>query len=403
MTVDAGQIRDIEAAHVLQVYKRIPVVFVRGNGARLVDTDGREYIDFLSGIGVAALGHAHVGLADAISEQARELVHTSNLFFHALQGAVAQRLTRLSGLDRVFFSNSGAEAVEGCLKFARRYWYTRGETSRTDIVAFDRSFHGRTFGALSVTSGAAYRDPFQPLVPGVTFVSPGDPAAVRRAVTADTAAIIVEPIQGEGGVFPLPTATAETIAAVCRETGTLLIADEIQCGLGRTGRPFYSDELGLKPDLMSLGKALGAGVAVGAALMSQRVADAISYGDHGSTYGGNLLACRAALVFLDALESGLLERIGTAGVRLEAGLRSLASAHPEIGEIRGTGLMWGIEVREGVAEHVVGAALEQGLIVNRTAGTVIRLLPPLTLSDADIDEGIVRLGAAMDTAASEAT
>ncbi len=403
MTIDAGHVREIEADHVLQVYKRIPVVFVRGDGARLVDTEGREYIDFLSGIGVAALGHAHAGLANAISEQARELVHTSNLFFHALQGAVAERLTRLSGLDRVFFSNSGAEAVEACLKFARRYWHTRGEASRTNLVAFDRSFHGRTFGALSVTSGAAYRDPFEPLVPGVTFVSPDDPAGVRRAVTPETAAIIVEPIQGEGGVFPLPKATAEAISATCRDSGTLLIADEIQCGLGRTGRPFYSSALGLKPDLMSLGKALGAGVPVGAALMSQRIADTVSFGDHGSTYGGNLLACRAALVFLDALESGLLERVGTAGARLEAGLRSLAASRPEIGEIRGEGLMRGLEVQAGVAEHVVEAALERGLIVNRTAGTVIRLLPPLTISDIDIDEGIARLGAAVESAASEAT
>ncbi len=403
MTIDAGQVREIEATHVLQVYKRIPIVFVRGKGARLVDTEGREYIDFLSGIGVASLGHAHAGLADAINEQARELVHTSNLFFHALQGVVAEKLTRLSGLDRVFFSNSGTEAVEACLKFARRYWHTRGETTRTGIVAFNRSFHGRTFGALSVTSGAAYRDPFKPLVPDVMFVSADDPTTIRQAVTPNTAAIIVEPIQGEGGVLPLPAATANTISAVCRDTGTLLIADEVQCGLGRTGYPFYSNVLGLKPDLMSLGKALGAGVPVGAALISQRVADSVSFGDHGSTYGGNLLACRAALVFLDVLESGLLERVGTAGVRLEAGLRSLASAHSEIGEIRGKGLMWGFDVQENVAERMVGAALGHGLIVNRIAGTVIRLLPPLTISDVEIDEGIARLATAIETATAEAT
>ena len=403
MTIDATHVRELEAAHVLQVYKRLPVVFVRGDGSRLVDTEGREYVDLLSGIGVASLGHAHAGLANALNEQARELVHTSNLFFHPLQGEVAERLTRLSGLDRVFFCNSGAEAVEACLKFARRYWHTRGETSRTDIVAFDRSFHGRTFGALSVTSGAAYRDPFQPLVPGVRFVSPDDPDALRQAVTPNTAAIIAEPIQGEGGIFPLPAATTAAITDSCQDTGTLLIADEIQCGLGRTGRPFYSSALGLKPDLMSLGKALGAGVPVGSALMSQTVADAVSFGDHGSTYGGNLMACRAALLFLEALESGLIDRVGVAGARLEAGLRSLAAARPEVGEIRGAGLMWGMEVQERVADRVVEAALAHGLIVNRTAGTVVRLLPPLTISDADIDEGIARLGAALESAASEAT
>ena len=403
MMVNSGHVRELEAAHVLQVYKRLPVVFVRGSGSRLVDAEGREYVDLLSGIGVASLGHAHPGLADALNQQARELVHTSNLFFHPLQGEVAERLTRFSGLHRVFFSNSGSEAVEACLKFARRYWHTHGEKSRTDILAFERSFHGRTFGALSVTSGATYRDPFQPLVPGVRFVSPDDPDALRGAVTPNTAAIIAEPIQGEGGIVPLPSATAEAIADVCRETSTLLIADEIQCGLGRTGWPFYSSALKLKPDLMSLGKALGAGLPVGAALMSQRVADAVSFGDHGSTYGGNLLACRAALVFLDALGSGLMDRIRVAGARLETGLRSLAASHSSIGEIRGTGLMWGMEIREPVAERVVGAALEHGLIVNRTAGTVVRLLPPLTISDADIDDGIKRLGAAIETAASEAT
>ena len=402
-TIDADQVRAVESAHVLQVYNRLPVVFVRGEGSRLFDSEGKEYLDLLSGIGVAALGHAHAGLADAISAQARELLHTSNLFFHPLQGEVAEKLTRLSGLDRVFFSNSGAEAVEACLKFARRFWHTQGLTTRTDIVAFDRSFHGRTFGALSVTSGSRYRDPFAPLVPGVHFVAPDDPDGLREVVSEQTAAIIVEPIQGEGGVRPMVPAMAKAVDAVCRETGTLLIADEIQCGLGRTGHPFYGSTLGLRPDLMPLGKALGAGVPVGAALLSERVADAVSFGDHGSTYGGNLLACRAALVFLNALETGLITRVGTAGARLEAGLRSMAASHPAITAIRGSGLMWGLEVDEPVAERMVHAALGHGLLINRTAGTVIRLLPPLTISDSDIDEGITRLEHTFQTAAAEAT
>ena len=396
MTTVAEQVRGIEARHVLQVYKRLPLVLVRGEDSRIVDTDGREYIDFLSGIGVASLGHAHAGLAEALAAQARELVHTSNLFFHPLQGQVAARLARLSGLPRAFFCNSGTEAVEACLKFARRYWHAAGSPARTEIVAFERSFHGRTFGSLSVTSGTPYREPFAPLVPGVRFVPPDDPEALRQAVSPATAAVIVEPIQGEGGVWPLSRTMAAAISSVCAETGTLLIADEIQCGLGRTGHPFHSAVLGLRPDLMALGKALGAGFPVGAALLGEQVAGAVAFGDHGTTYGGNLLACRAALVFLDALEGGLPARVAAAGARLEAGLSKLAATRPATGVIRGAGLMRGLELEPAAAERIVGAALERGVIVNRTAGTVVRLLPPLTIADADIDEGLARLAAALE-------
>ena len=396
MTTVAEQVRGIEARHVLQVYKRLPLVLVRGEDSRIVDTDGREYIDFLSGIGVASLGHAHAGLAEALSAQARELVHTSNLFFHPLQGQVAARLARLSGLPRAFFCNSGTEAVEACLKFARRYWHAAGSPARTEIVAFERSFHGRTFGSLSVTSGTPYREPFAPLVPGVRFVPPDDPEALRQAVSPATAAVIVEPIQGEGGVWPLSRTMADAVSSVCAETGTLLIADEIQCGLGRTGHPFYSAVLGLRPDLMALGKALGAGFPIGAALLSEQVAGAVAFGDHGTTYGGNLLACRAALVFLDALEGGLPARVAAAGARLQAGLSKLAATRPATGEIRGAGLMRGLELEAAAAERIVAAALERGVIVNRTAGTVVRLLPPLTIADADIDEGLARLAAALE-------
>ncbi len=396
MTTVAEQVRGIEDKHVLQVYKRLPLVLVRGEGSRIVDTDGREYLDFLSGIGVASLGHAHTGLAEALAAQARELVHTSNLFFHPLQGQVAARLAGLSGLPRAFFCNSGTEAVEACLKFARRYWHTAGSPARTEIVAFERSFHGRTFGSLSVTSGTPYREPFAPLVPGVRFVPPDDPEALRQAVSPATAAVIVEPIQGEGGVWPLSRTMAAAISSVCAETGTLLIADEIQCGLGRTGHPFHSAVLGLQPDLMALGKALGAGFPVAAALLSEQVAGAVAFGDHGTTYGGNLLACRAALVFLDALEDGLPARVAAAGARLKAGLSRLAAANPAIGDIRGAGLMWGMELESAAAERIVAAALQRGVIVNRTAGTVVRLLPPLTIADADIDEGLARLAAALE-------
>ena len=246
---------------------------------------------------------------------------------------------------------------------------------------------------------SAYRTPFQPLVPDVSFASPHDAAALEAAVTDRTAAVIVEPIQGEGGVRPIPPATAAALADRCAATGTLLIADEVQSGLGRTGQAFCSAALGLAPDLMALGKALGAGVPVGAALLSERVADAVAFGDHGSTYGGNLLACRAASVFLDALEGGLIDRVAAAGVRMRDGLEAIAEGSAAIGEVRGAGLMWGVDVTSDVADRMVAAALERGLLINRTAGTVIRLLPPLTIGDADIDEALERLRQAFADAA----
>ena len=398
MTTRAEAVKAVEAAHVLQNYKRHPVVFVRGSGSRLVDTEGREYLDLLSGIGVASLGHAQRGLADALAAQAGELVHVSNLFFHPLQGEVAERLARLSGLPRAFFCNSGTEAVEACLKFARRYWRSQGVDDRHEIVAFEGAFHGRTFGSLSVTAGEPYRTPFAPLLPGVRFVSPSDPDGVRDAVTGRTAAVIVEPIQGEGGVRPIPRATAAAITEACAATGTLLIADEVQCGLGRTGRPFYSAALGLTPDLMSVGKSLGGGFPVAAALMREAVAAAVAYGDHGTTYGGNLLACRAALVFLDELGNGLIERVGVAGRRFRQGLDALVADSGAVHEVRGDGLMWGIEVDQAVADRAVDCALARGLLINRTAGTVVRLLPPLNISDDDIDDGLRRLRLALDDA-----
>ena len=378
----------LDAQHVLQTYRRAPVVFESGRGCALYTREGRRYIDLISGIGVAALGHAHQRLAAALAEQAGTLLHTSNLFHHPLQAELAARLATLSGLPRAFFCNSGAEAIETCLKFARRYWQGQGQPQRTGFVALTHSFHGRTMGALSVTWDEHYRAPFAPLIPGVTFVESGDVSALRAAVTETTAAVVAEPIQGEGGVRPLSREFAAAIAAVCRETGALLIADEVQCGLGRTGRPFYSAVLGLQPDLMALGKALGAGVPIGAALFSERVASAAQFGDHGSTYGGNLLACRAALVFLSELvDGGLIAHVVDAGRRLEAGLHGIASRQPAVTDVRGAGLMWGIEL-DRPAAPVVQAALDLGLLINRTSDTVVRLLPAYIITEREIDDAL---------------
>ncbi|MEQ1728062.1 MAG: aspartate aminotransferase family protein [Vicinamibacterales bacterium] len=394
MTMVADDIQTLEARHVLQTYRRQPVTLVRGEGVRLFDAEGTEYIDLLSGIGVSALGYGHEGLTRAITEQAQTLLHTSNLFYHPLQGQLAARLTSLSGLERAFFCNSGTEANEACLKFARRYWHTLGEP-RTEIIALEESFHGRTMGALSVTSDEHYRTPFEPLLPGVKWISATNPQAVLDAVTNKTAAIILEPIQGEGGVRALTPAFAAAVNEASRRTGALIIADEVQSGCGRTGYPFYSAAIGLKPHLMALGKALGAGVPVGAALVSSEVATKIMAGDHGTTYGGNLLACRAALCFIDELVGGgLLSHVGRLGQHFEQKLQALKAKHSCITDVRGAGVMRGIELDRDAAA-IVPAGLKRGVIVNRTAGNVIRLLPPFVITEADLDEGLARLDQAL--------
>ena len=411
--IEFEQVKNLEAAHVLGTYKRAPVVFVRGDGSRIFDAAGKPYLDFISGIGVVVLGHAHPGLAEAIALQARTLIQTSNLYYHPLQGELAARLAALSGLPKTFFCNSGTEAAEACLKFARRYWFSKGEKDRTQFVALQHGFSGRTMGALSVTWNPQYRQPFEPLIPGVTFVSPADPAALDAAVTDRTAAIIAEPIQGEGGVRPLSAEFAAAIERACDRSGALLIADEIQCGLGRTGEPFYSPVLGLTPDLMSIGKALGSGVPIGAALVSEPVASQIFAGDHGSTYGGNLLATRAGLYVLEELTgtaepvayeppAGLIGHVREVASVFEHALNRLAAEHEIVASARGVGLMRALELT-GDAAPVVEGALKAGLLVNRTAERVVRLLPPLNVTKGEIEEAASILDTVLSAARAEVT
>jgi len=398
-TVSASDVIARESAHVVQTYRRAPIVIARGRGAYLYDVDGREYLDLISGVGVASLGHANPELARIVAEQAAELLHCSNLFFHPYQGALAERLATLSGLPRTFFCNSGTEAVETCLKFARRFWFTAGDQTKTGIVALHGSFHGRTMGSLSVTADPHYRDPFGPLLGPVTFVTPNDDAAVSAAITPETAIVVLEPIQGEGGVRPLTQSFARAVQDACDRTGALLICDEVQSGLGRTGVAFAFQELGLRPSLIAIGKALGAGIPVGAALVSEDVASRLSPGDHGSTYGGNLLACRAGLYFVDQLLSGsLLADVTRVGEHLGQQLTALAGKHAIVREVRGRGLMWGLDL-DRPAASVVDAAREGGLLVNATAKTVVRLLPPLTITETEVDEAVRRLDAALAAAA----
>ena len=398
MATTTTDVKALEAQYLLQTYRRQPVVFERGEGMRLFDDTGRAYLDFLSGIGVASLGHAHPAIARALADQAATLVHTSNLYYHPLQGELARELTRRTGLDRAFFCNSGTEAMEACLKFARRYWHTKGVAGRTKYVAFTHSFHGRTMGALSVTADEHYRAPFQPLVPGVSFAAADDLGAIDRLIDDEAAAVVIEPIQGEGGVRPMSPATVQAVTEACRRTGTLVIADEIQSGSGRTGAFLRSGAIGLTPDLVALGKALGAGMPVGAALMSASVAATISPGDHGTTYGGNLLACRAALTFLDVLDDALLASIRRVGAYLFDQLHALAADYKTlVADVRGAGLIAGLDLRVDAAP-VVQAALERGLIVNRTSGTVVRLLPPYIVSERDVDEAMAVLREALRAA-----
>lgn len=402
MTMVMDDVAARESRHILQTYKRNALTLVRGQGVRLYDASGREYYDLLSGIGVASLGHGHPALAAALADQAQTLIHTSNLFYHPLQGRLAERLAQLSGLPRAFFCNSGTEAVEACLKFARRYWHTKGEP-RAEFVALDESFHGRTFGSLSVTSDEHYRQPFEPLLQSVKFVRTNDAGALTAAVSRSTAAIIAEPVIGEGGVVPLSAEFAAAIAAACARTGALFIADEVQSGLGRTGHPFYFQALGLTPHLVAIGKALGSGVPVGAALVSQEVADTLSYGDHGTTYGGNLLACRAALTVIEEIfDRGVAENVKQVGAAFERRLRAMAAARPAlVKEVRGAGLMWGLELARDAA-GVVPAGLERGVIVNRTAEKVVRLLPPFIITEIEAIEALDRLDAALDAVGAQA-
>ena len=401
MRVTLDEIRTREQQHVLQTYKRQPVAFVRGQGSRLYDADGREYLDLLSGIGVASLGHAHPGLTAVITEQAATLLHTSNLYYHPFQGQAAARLAELSGLQRTFFCNSGTEANEACLKFARRYWHTLGAKDRVGYVAVENGFAGRTMGALSVTHDEHYREPFQPLVGPVTFVDPNRPETLAAAVTDKTAAIIAEPIRGESGIRNLPEGFVRAVKDVTAATGTLLIADEVQSGLGRTGHGFYFQALGWKPDLVSVGKALGSGVPVAAALVSERVAGAISAGDHGTTYGGNLLACRAALFFLEQLmDRGLLAHVRAGSVAFARQLRARALKYPVIEEVRGAGLMRGLQLLID-ATPIVDGARERGLLVNRTNEKVVRMLPPLNIDKADLDRAVTILDEVFATVPAE--
>jgi predicted acetylornithine/succinylornithine family transaminase len=364
----------------LGVYDRT-LVLASGRGAELKDQEGTAYLDFAAGIGVNGLGHCDRQVVRAIRRQAGELIHASNLYRSSVVEALAERLVSLAFPSKVFFCNSGTEAVEAAIKFARRI----GGKDRRELVAFEGSFHGRTMGALSITWTAKYREPFEPLIPGVRFARFNDLASAREVVSDRTAAVIVEPVQGEGGVRPATGEFLSGLGALCRERGALLVADEVQCGLGRTGKMFGYLHSGVGPDILTLAKPLGGGLPLGAVLLREELAGSIAVGDHGSTFGGNPVAAAAALVVLDRLSApGFVDGVARRGRKLLSGLRRLQRAYPTIvAEVRGLGLMAGLEVR-GRAADVQKGLEERKILATRAGDHVVRLLPPLIVAPRQI-------------------
>jgi acetylornithine/N-succinyldiaminopimelate aminotransferase len=388
-----AKIREDEARYMMNTYRRPPVVFTHGRGIRLYDSQGREYLDFLAGIAVNALGYAHPRMVRVIRREAGRATHISNLFHNPYQGPLARKLAEWSGLNRVFFSNSGTEAMDGALKIARAYAHAKsvnGSASKTRILALENSFHGRTFGALSVTHTLKYREPFAPLVPGVEFIRFNDLADLEAKFDGSVCAIAIEPIQGEGGIFPVSEAFWERARALATKHDAALIADEIQSGLGRTGRQFAYQKFGSLPDIVTVAKPLAGGLPLGACIANDRFASALSPGMHGSTFGGGPLVCAAALEFLTIVEEqDLFANVRERGAELRAGLEALAARFDFIREVRGEGLILGIDLAvEGTA--FVQQALRRGLLINCTHDHILRLLPPFIVRQRDIAEFLGR-------------
>jgi predicted acetylornithine/succinylornithine family transaminase len=371
----------------MKTYARADEVFVAGHGAVLQDSTGREFLDFLAGIAVSALGHGHAELAAALRDQVGKVVHLSNLFRHPYTEQVATRLCALTDMAAAFFTNSGTEAVECALKLARKAMHVRGTPERTSFVALEAGFHGRSLGALSLTWSEKYRKPFQPLQK-VTWVPPEDTAALAAALHADKpAALVLEPVQGEGGIRTLSTAYLQAARALCTETGTLLVHDEIQSGCGRTGKFLAGQHAGIIPDVVTLAKPIAAGLPMGACLTTAAFADTFAKGEHGSTFAGGPLVCRAALVFLDAVDRGLLGNVQDRGHQLHAGLQALASEFAFVREVRGQGLMLGLRLHHS-AEAVQKALYKNGLIVNCTSTDVLRIVPPFVITAEQVQRGL---------------
>jgi acetylornithine/N-succinyldiaminopimelate aminotransferase len=377
-------------AHMMPTYRRWPVEFVSGSGARLVDSTGRSYIDLVAGIAVAGVGHAHPRVVSAIAQQASNLIHVSNLYVTRPQVQLAARLADLTDGMQSFFANSGAEAIECALKLARRWGRSAKGHDAYKIVCTDGGFHGRTFGALAATGQPAKQTPFRPLPEGFLHVPYGETSALEGVMSDQVAAVLIEPIQGEAGVVVPPAGYLDAVRSACDRWGALLILDEVQTGLGRTGAWFAHQRWGVVPDVLCLGKALAGGLPMSACLARPDVAAAFSPGDHATTFGGGPVQSAAALAVLDVIESeGLIERARSAGERLLSGLNRIA---PQGADVRGIGLMAAIEMSEPVARDIASAALGRGVLVNDATPSVVRMTPPLVITDSEIDEALEVLG-----------
>ena len=389
-------IQAAEAKLLLPTYERHPIHFVGGEGVHLIDEAGNRYLDLLSGIGVNALGYGHPAIAAAIEGQSRKLVHISNLFFHEGQAELALRLTERTGLDRAFFCNSGTEALEAAMKLARAYAQQRrreGHALGTKFLAMENSFHGRTMGALSATHKRKYREPFEPLVPGVEFVRFNDVEDLRASFSNQVCAVLIEAVQGEGGIRPVSQQFMRTARELTHSTGALLIVDEIQSGMGRTGTWCAYQHYGVQPDVTTLAKPLAGGLPLGAMLSTEEAAQGIHPGLHGTTFGGGPLACAVAIAVIDTMErEQMLARIQRVGDYFKEQLTSLAVKHEAIDEVRGMGLMLAIELRSSeLAKQVAAKMMERRIVINRTNENVLRFLPPYILEAEDVDQAVSAL------------
>src|SRR6202795_4231850 len=382
------QIVDLEKRFLLPTYNRYPVAFERGKGVYLYDLEGRRYLDFVAGLGVNALGHAHPRIVKIIREQAARAIHLSNLYYNEYQGLLAEKLCGLSGLSRAFFSNSGTEALEGSIKLARLAGHRAGGAGKSRLVALQGSYHGRTFGALSLTGQEKHRKGFEPMLEEVTFVAQNDIEGLRAAVSDNTCAIVLEPIFGEGGIYECSVEFLQECRAAADRHKAALIFDEIQCGLGRTGAMFAFQSFGVTPDIVAIAKPIAAGLPLGAFIAKEEFANAISPGQHGTTFGGGPLACRVALEFLAIVEDEkLLENVNKVGAYLQQELGALVEKRAAATGVRGRGFIQGIQL-EIPARPIVDAALAEGVLFNSTQDTVVRFLPPFLMEEQHIDSGI---------------
>ena len=379
----------LERNYLLSTYNRYPVVLERGKGVFVYDIEGKKYLDFVSGLGVNALGHAHPRIVKTIREQAAKLIHVSNLYYHDYQGALAEKLCTLSGMSRAFFSNSGTEAIEGAIKLARLAGHRAGGEAKSKLVALDGSYHGRTFGALSLTGQAKHRKGFEPLLEDVTFVGRNDLEGLRAAVNENTCAIVLEPIFGEGGIYECSVEFLRECRALADQHKAALIFDEIQCGLGRTGTMFAFQGFGVSPDIVCIAKPIAAGLPLGAFLAKEEFASAIGAGQHGSTFGGGPLACRVALEFLAIMEEEkLLDNVNKVGAYLKHELQQIVEKRGSVArEVRGRGFIQGIEL-DFPARPIVDAGLAEGVLFNSTQDSVVRFLPPFLLEEKHVDKGV---------------